>query len=70
MNKDELVRSMEGGYAAPEDFGLAECPNGHGYQKITDSGSFSGFAGGTSYYANLECGDVLMDESADVAAAQ
>jgi hypothetical protein len=70
MNKEQMISDMEAGNSMPEDFGLAECPNGHGYQKIKESGSFTGFAGGTSYFAELECGDMLMDESDDLAAAR
>jgi hypothetical protein len=47
-----------------------ECQRGHGWQHVTGGGSFTGFAGGTSYWTGLECGCTLMDESGDVAAAR
>jgi hypothetical protein len=45
------------------------CPRCRGEQEITDSGSGTGFAGGSIYWTNLACGHVDMDESDDVRAA-
>jgi len=39
-------------------------------QVILNQGGGSGFAGGRVYWADLECGHQLMDESGDVAAAR
>ena len=49
----------------------AFCPmnSDHGWQLVVDSGSGSGFAGGTIYWAQLYCGHVDMDESDDISAA-
>jgi hypothetical protein len=47
-----------------------QCPEGCGWQHVTDAGSGSGFAGGAIYWTVLECGHTLMDESGDVAAAR
>lgn len=46
----------------------AECPK-HGQQRISDSGSFIGFAGGRSYYVTLACGCTDLDETNDINAA-
>lgn len=42
----------------------------HGYQTIVNSGTSTGFAGGTVYWANLACGCFDVDESDDVRAAR
>jgi hypothetical protein len=42
----------------------------HGEQEYARAGSFTGFAGGTSYFWELACGCWLADESGDVAAAR
>lgn len=47
-----------------------ECPRGHGWQHVTDTGGGRGFAGGAVYWTDLECGCTVMDESGDVAAAR
>ena len=47
---------------------LTECAR-HGEQEVTGGGSFTGYAGGRSYWLELACGCTQMDESGDVAAA-
>src|SRR5580700_10573475 len=44
------------------------CPK-HGPTHVTDSGSYSGYAGGSCHFTRLACGCTDRDESADVAAA-
>lgn len=48
---------------------FVDCPK-HGQVTITDSGSYTGFAGGTCYWAELSCGCHDVDESDDVRAAR
>jgi hypothetical protein len=46
-----------------------ECSK-HGTQSITDSDTYTGFAGGGCYWHQLACGCHSVDESADVRAAE
>lgn len=48
---------------------LAYCVK-HGYVAVSDSGSTSGFAGGTVNWAQLACGCFDMDETGDMEAAR
>ncbi len=47
----------------------APCPNDHGMQEIHEVGSFTGFAGGRSYFCVLACGCTDLDETNDLNAA-
>jgi hypothetical protein len=39
-------------------------------QEVLEEGSFTGFAGGTSFWYKLACGHTVLDESDDVRAAR
>jgi hypothetical protein len=41
----------------------------HGEQEVIEEGSFTGYAGGRSWWAKLACGCMAVDESNDIAAA-
>lgn len=64
----EICYPCEAEAAAHEEAGEALCPT-HGWQAITHTGSFTGYAGGTCYVATLACGCGGVDESADIRAA-
>jgi len=49
--------------------GIVICER-HGRTRIETTGSSSGFAGGTIYFASLACGCYLHDESDDLRAAR
>lgn len=44
---------------------LAECPNGHGMQEVTESSSNPGFTGAPIYFWRLACGCQDQDLSED-----
>lgn len=46
-----------------------ECAE-HGDQRVTDTQTFTGFAGGRCYVWTLACGHAIADESDDLRAAQ
>lgn len=69
--KAEVLR-MHGLAPAGPDTELddqAVCPR-HGPTTVVSSGTYTGYAGGRCYYAELGCGCTDADESGDVEAAR
>jgi hypothetical protein len=54
---------------AIEHGAAAECAK-HGLQRVTDVHTWTGFAGGSCWAADLACGCTLADESDDLRAAR
>jgi hypothetical protein len=46
------------------------CKTCNGWSAVTRSDTFTGFAGGASWFAELSCGHTVVDESNDMAAAR
>ena len=81
----ELIGELEGAVAAAEaavaalaaeardasgeEEDRAHCPE-HGWQAVTGSGSYTGFAGGGCSWWTMACGCTSADESADLRAAR